>query len=118
MTAVICSRVVRTAAKEKLSKVFDCPFCNHTGCVETRMQSNRGTGSLVCRVCQASYTTATNSLTEPVDIYAEWIDRCEEENGREETAEPQTFEEDQEAYDEEDDFLGEEAEEVLEGMED
>lgn len=30
-----------------------------------------------CWVCEASYSTGANALTEPVDVYFEWVDECE-----------------------------------------
>ncbi|GJN29548.1 hypothetical protein PR202_gb17778 [Eleusine coracana subsp. coracana] len=31
---------------------------------------------VVCFVCQENFSTKAHTLTEPVDVYAEWIDAC------------------------------------------
>jgi transcription elongation factor Elf1 len=31
-------------------------------------------------VCDANFQTSIHYLTEPVDVFCEWIDSCEEEN--------------------------------------
>lgn len=74
------AKPVRPKPKEKLDVVFNCPFCNHTKCVETVLDRKRSLGTLFCRVCDANYAIKVSPLTEPIDIYSEWIDRCEEEN--------------------------------------
>ncbi|OAY27850.1 hypothetical protein MANES_15G020700v8 [Manihot esculenta] len=33
-------------------------------------------GEAGCSACKASYSTSINPLTEPIDIYSEWIDEC------------------------------------------
>ncbi len=35
-----------------------------------------------CRVCDASYQTYVTALSEPVDVYSQWIDACEDANKR------------------------------------
>ncbi|CAM9540464.1 unnamed protein product [Discosporangium mesarthrocarpum] len=39
-----------------------------------------GTGRLMCRMCEVQYEMTINYLTEPIDIYTEWIDECEAVN--------------------------------------
>ncbi|KAI3995244.1 hypothetical protein MKX01_032046 [Papaver californicum] len=34
-------------------------------------------GSAICGICQESYSTKINRLTEPINIYSEWIHKCE-----------------------------------------
>ena len=34
-------------------------------------------GSLKCRVCQADLEMRITSLSQPVDVFAEWIDQCD-----------------------------------------
>ncbi|KAI3929011.1 hypothetical protein MKX01_029540 [Papaver californicum] len=63
---------------EKLDKVFSCPFCNHG--VECVMDMKLTIGSAICGIRQESYSTKINMLTEPIDIYSEWIDECERVN--------------------------------------
>eukprot|EP01071_Lankesteria_metandrocarpae_P010412 Lankesteria_metandrocarpae@DN5335_c0_g1_i2.p1 len=70
----------KAKVSSKLSTTFDCPFCNHSRCVETKLEKKRSLGTLLCRICNANYSTRISALTEPVDVYSDWIDRAEEEN--------------------------------------
>ena len=63
-----------------LDILFDCPFCNHEKSCEVRMDKSRKTGYIKCRSCQADYQTKITPLDEPLDVYNEWIDACEEAN--------------------------------------
>lgn len=65
--------------RPKVSTQFKCPFCNHDDSVEAMMDYERQTGNLKCRVCGAEYSATINYLSEPVDVFSEWIDHCEEE---------------------------------------
>ncbi|KAL9251155.1 Transcription elongation factor 1-like protein [Drosera capensis] len=68
----------------KLETVFCCPFCNHGSSVECRIDLKNLMGEAVCRICQENFSTTVNALTEPIDIYSEWIDECERVNTYEE----------------------------------
>mmetsp|Transcript_18697 Transcript_18697/g.33834 ORF Transcript_18697/g.33834 Transcript_18697/m.33834 type:complete len:80 (+) Transcript_18697:1460-1699(+) len=72
------SRKQTKAPKPKLDRVFDCPFCFHNKTVE--VLTKQGKASLSCRVCAANYETKLTPLTEPIDVYSEWIDECERQN--------------------------------------
>ncbi|PWA76665.1 transcription elongation factor 1 [Artemisia annua] len=37
-------------------------------------------GEASCRICQENFSTTITALTEPIDIYSEWIDECERVN--------------------------------------
>ncbi|CAN6215030.1 unnamed protein product [Urochloa humidicola] len=63
--------------KKKLETAFDCPFCNHRGSVECKIDFKERIAVATCRVCQEIYHTDVNALTEPIDVYSEWIDACE-----------------------------------------
>lgn len=65
---------VKRALKPKLDSVFSCPFCSQEKCVECKLDRAKLAGNAKCRLCGAGYQTIINSLTDPVDIYAEWID--------------------------------------------
>ncbi|EER08774.1 Transcription elongation factor, putative, partial [Perkinsus marinus ATCC 50983] len=56
--------------KPKLDTTFDCPFCNSEKCIEVLMDRHKKIGTL-------------RYLHEPVDVYAHWVDQCEELNQRE-----------------------------------
>ncbi|OEL12985.1 Transcription elongation factor 1-like protein [Dichanthelium oligosanthes] len=62
---------------QKLVTEFTCPFCNHPGTVECRIDVKYKFAEASCRICQETYATSANPLTEPVDVYSEWIDACE-----------------------------------------
>ncbi|KAJ3683337.1 hypothetical protein LUZ60_013564 [Juncus effusus] len=72
---------------DKLDITFCCPFCNHGSGVECKIDLKNAVGEATCRICQESYSTSVNALTEPIDIYSEWIDECEKVNELEEEAE-------------------------------
>ncbi|GMI65595.1 hypothetical protein HRI_000228800 [Hibiscus trionum] len=44
-------------------------------------------GASCCRICQESFNSVITALTEPIDIYNEWIDKCERVNNHEEEEE-------------------------------
>jgi len=71
---------VAKKARQKLAKTFNCPFCNAAGAVECRFDRDGGTGTLACTVCAAHYAAPITSLSEEIDLYAAWIDACDEAN--------------------------------------
>lgn len=71
---------VRRPPKPKLEKVFDCPFCNHTQTVEVLYHKDQKRASISCRVCAVSWDTSITALTEPIDVYSDWIDECAKQN--------------------------------------
>lgn len=44
------------------------------------MDKSRNVGKVYCRVCLESFQTTTSFLSEPVDIYNDWVDACEAAN--------------------------------------
>ena len=40
-------------------------------------------GQIDCRVCGHNFTSQITHLTEPADLYCEWIDACEKANEEE-----------------------------------
>ncbi|KAF5727676.1 putative Transcription elongation factor [Tripterygium wilfordii] len=65
---------------DKLDTVFSCPFCNHGTSVECKIDMKNLIGEALCSICQESFSTTVTALTEPIDIYSEWIDECERVN--------------------------------------
>ena len=63
-----------------LDSVFTCPFCNHEKSCEVKLDKTLNTGLIVCRVCSEDFQTSINYLSEPVDVYSDWIDACEAAN--------------------------------------
>ncbi|CAN6214944.1 unnamed protein product [Urochloa humidicola] len=76
------SRTSKVAPRKpaKLEKEFTCPFCNHPCAVECRIDLKERFAMASCRICSEKYFTRANALTEPVDVYSEWIDACEVAN--------------------------------------
>jgi transcription elongation factor Elf1 len=73
-------KVMKKAAP-RVGTVFDCIFCNHPKTVECRVQPTERVGSLRCRICDTKFqTTNVNHLSDPIDIYSEWIDETEKLN--------------------------------------
>lgn len=53
-------------------------FCNHEKSVICTLDKKNSLGELHCKICGQSFQTAINSLSQPVDIYSDWIDACED----------------------------------------
>ncbi|KQK19545.1 transcription elongation factor 1 homolog [Brachypodium distachyon] len=64
----------------KLETSFSCPFCSHAGSVSCSIDLKLMIAEAACDVCKESYSTRAHALTEPVDVYGEWIDECEKAN--------------------------------------
>lgn len=64
--------------KQVLETTFSCLFCNHEKSVICTLDKKNGLGELHCKICGQSFQTAINSLSQPVDIYSDWIDACED----------------------------------------
>ncbi|KAJ2553833.1 hypothetical protein EV175_002798 [Coemansia sp. RSA 1933] len=77
------SRKIVKKERPKLETVFPCLFCNHEKTIQVAMDKEHKVGNLKCKVCGAAYQAAINHLSEPVDVYGEWIDACEEAKQRE-----------------------------------
>lgn len=85
-------------AIEPLDQQFNCPFCNHEKSCDVKMfvcsklyfsllisllcsrDKGRNTARITCRVCMEDFQTTINFLSEPVDVYNDWIDACESAN--------------------------------------
>eukprot|EP00403_Amphidinium_massartii_P035364 CAMPEP_0178441036 /NCGR_PEP_ID=MMETSP0689_2-20121128/37227_1 /TAXON_ID=160604 /ORGANISM="Amphidinium massartii, Strain CS-259" /LENGTH=81 /DNA_ID=CAMNT_0020064109 /DNA_START=1 /DNA_END=243 /DNA_ORIENTATION=+ len=66
--------------KPKLDSAFNCLFCMSGKAVEVKMVRTESIAFLKCRICNASFQSRINYLTEPVDVYAEWVDASQEAN--------------------------------------
>ncbi|KAF0686608.1 Aste57867_21613 [Aphanomyces stellatus] len=71
------TKKIVTRKKQVVARVFKCPFCSHDDSVQCKMDRDRNVGHLSCRVCSESYQTNINYLSEPIDVYTDWIDECE-----------------------------------------
>ena len=65
---------LKKMAKPKLERVFSCPLCSHEKCIECKMDRQRLVGTAKCRVCAGGYQTLITGLSDPIDVYSEWVD--------------------------------------------
>lgn len=64
-----------------LDTTFDCPFCNHNSCITVSVDKRISMiGTLHCNKCNVSFETKVNVLSDPVDVYTDWIDAVEAVN--------------------------------------
>lgn len=75
---------------------FTCIFCQHDKSVSVRVDRKEGVAQLICKVCDQRFQSKVNrtppihlicgsrahpccpvDLTEPIDIYSEWIDAAD-----------------------------------------
>ena len=79
-------KVVKKKQKIEVATTFKCLFCNHERSVSCKLNLNSMIGELVCRICDAKFETQINSLTDPIDVFSEWLDEAndlqEEEHRR------------------------------------
>jgi transcription elongation factor Elf1 len=67
--------------RPKLDTVFPCPLCGGHNSVSVKFDRPKGLATVECKDCNAKYHVDTiTQLDEPVDIYAQWIDACDEVN--------------------------------------
>ena len=67
-------------AKPKVAEIFDCPFCGKTASCACKMDLDHSVGTILCDSCGAKYEMRINRLTDPIDVYSEWIDMSEAVN--------------------------------------
>ncbi|ODV62034.1 Elf1p [Ascoidea rubescens DSM 1968] len=72
------SRKPAPKIKRKLSTTFSCLFCNHADSIICTIDKKTNIGSLNCKICGQTFQTPIHTLSQPVDIYADWVDACEE----------------------------------------
>jgi len=68
------------AGKIKLKPLetsFQCLFCHHNESVVCKLDKTEGLGQLHCKVCGQRFSCTVNYLSEPIDVYSEWIDASE-----------------------------------------
>lgn len=66
--------------RPKLALAFDCPFCGHEKTCDVKIDRDRSFGTIKCSICGAKHSANTHRLTQPVDVYAQWIDECDAVN--------------------------------------
>ena len=70
----------KTKNIEALDTQFTCPFCNHARSCEVSMDKTKKAARIQCKICLEDFQATINFLSEPLDVYNEWIDACEEIN--------------------------------------
>lgn len=63
--------------KQRLDTQFSCLFCNHEKAVTCSLDKKTNIGTLNCKICGQSFQSPINSLSQPIDIYSDWVDACE-----------------------------------------
>lgn len=69
--------VANNVKRYKVDKVFDCPLCSHEKVVEVTLQKGVAVADIRCRVCHIHYSSPRGDLSEPIDVYSEWMDQLE-----------------------------------------
>ncbi|CAN6214983.1 unnamed protein product [Urochloa humidicola] len=68
---------IESLSRPQSQVAFTCPFCNHPNAVACHINLKERFAMASCRNCSDKYFTTANALTEPVDVYSEWIDAYE-----------------------------------------
>lgn len=70
-------KAVKKAVKRKrpvVATTFKCIFCHQDKTVQCSLNHKSMTGQLLCTACRVTWTTKINSLSEPIDVFTEWLD--------------------------------------------
>lgn len=66
--------------RQLLQRVFNCIFCAHENSIDIEVDKSEKVGYLHCKVCGVTFECPVHSLSAPIDVYAEWVDRSEAVN--------------------------------------
>lgn len=77
----------RPQRQAKQERRFNCLVCNQEQVVKCTVDHYENRGTAQCTVCDATYRCSTNRLSQPIDVYASWVD---EEEGA--SRSPEAFE--------------------------
>ena len=58
-------------------RTFKCPFCSNDGACEVKLNRAAETGDIACRVCGEAFRCRVTYLSDPVDVFCEWVDELE-----------------------------------------
>ncbi|KIO26255.1 hypothetical protein M407DRAFT_202820 [Tulasnella calospora MUT 4182] len=61
-----------------LDTTFTCLYCHHENAITCKLDKKESVGHLNCKICGQSFQCAIHHLSEPIDVYSEWIDAAEE----------------------------------------
>ncbi|KAF5840005.1 transcription elongation factor 1 [Dunaliella salina] len=65
---------------QKLDTMFNCPFCNSSKSVSCNIDHDKEMANMHCSQCPMKFECRITHLTEPIDVYHNWLDKCEEAN--------------------------------------
>ncbi|KCZ75771.1 hypothetical protein H311_03242 [Anncaliia algerae PRA109] len=74
------SKMKRKSAKSGLESRFNCPECSNENVVQCKVDKKINRGTAYCTICNASFTCKINNLSQPIDVYSNWIDNLNENN--------------------------------------
>lgn len=66
-----------------VATIFKCLFCNHDKAVTCQMDVKTRTGELNCRICDAKFQCNITLLSDPIDVFSEWLDTTAERQAAE-----------------------------------
>lgn len=58
-----------------IPSIFNCPMCGRNA-VRVELNRNIGQATIHCGNCDVQATVAITPLTEPIDVYGEFVDIC------------------------------------------
>jgi len=67
--------------KQVLETAFTCLFCHHDKSVSVKLNRKESIGYLSCRVCGQSFQSTITALSEPIDVFSEWMDAADDAAG-------------------------------------
>ncbi len=70
-------KAAKKAVKKKrpvVAKVFKCLRCGTNGSVHCTLDHKLNIGQLECNVCKIKYANKIHKLTQPIDLFTEWLD--------------------------------------------
>ena len=72
--------------KLKLDSQFNCLNCNQENSVSVKMNRDKDLvehkALLMCRLCNITYSSPIHNLSQPVDVYHDWVDNFEKIQAR------------------------------------
>eukprot|EP00802_Teleaulax_amphioxeia_P023100 Tamp_23633.p2 GENE.Tamp_23633~~Tamp_23633.p2 ORF type:complete len:116 (+),score=32.07 Tamp_23633:80-427(+) len=74
------AKKVAKKARPRVMGSFDCMYCHHTGSIRISINKKAKIGNVRCSQCNVDWSTTTTALSEPIDIFCEWVDAAEEAN--------------------------------------
>lgn len=66
--------------RDAVDVVFNCPWCSGAKTVEVKMKRQEKYAHLKCRRCMIDHKMPISYLHEPIDVYSDWVDKCDAAN--------------------------------------